>query len=175
MLYPQESESRELKDLNGIWTFKASTSPHKSRKATPFSVACRCKAMTHSLTHWPSSQQDVENQGIINKWWLQPLTPPVIAMPVPASYNDITQGFIWPFTDLLSFVLAYFDFSLGPQIDNALRRHIGLVWYEREFWVSKGWQDQRIVLRFESVSYAATVWLNTVQVRKIYISVHLHI
>ncbi len=33
MLYPQESESRELKDLNGIWTFKASTSP-QSRKAT---------------------------------------------------------------------------------------------------------------------------------------------
>ena len=51
-------------------------------------------------------------------------------MPVPASYNDITQ-------------------------DAKLRDFVGWVWYDREFWLPTTWQNgkTRIVLRFESAHY----------------------
>ena len=57
-----------------------------------------------------------------------------IMMPVPSSYNDITQS-------------------------AALREFVGWVWYDREFWVPKSWTDNktRIMLRFESAHYLATV------------------
>lgn len=58
---------------------------------------------------------------------------PTIAMPVPASYNDLTT-------------------------DDSLRDHLGVVWYERKFFVSHDWSlDKRIWLRFGSVHYAAIV------------------
>lgn len=54
-------------------------------------------------------------------------------MPVPASYNDITT-------------------------DWRLRDHVGLVWYDRNFFVPKFWSEiGRVWLRFESVNYAAQV------------------
>lgn len=55
-------------------------------------------------------------------------------MPVPASYNDVTQ-------------------------DINVRDHVGLVWYDRKFFVSDTWRiaDRRVWLRFSSVSYAAQV------------------
>ncbi|CAH1154619.1 unnamed protein product [Phaedon cochleariae] len=63
-------------------------------------------------------------------------TSEVLLMPVPASYNDIT-------TDWL------------------LRDHVGLVWYDRSFFVPKRWSEEgRVWLRFGSVSYAAQVWVN---------------
>ena len=51
-------------------------------------------------------------------------------MPVPSSFNDITQNV-------------------------TLRDFIGWVWYDREFWVPKAWTDgsTRIMLRFESAHY----------------------
>ena len=51
-------------------------------------------------------------------------------MPVPSSFNDITQNV-------------------------TLRDFIGWVWYDREFWVPKAWKDgnTRIMLRFESAHY----------------------
>ena len=55
-------------------------------------------------------------------------------MPVPSSYNDITQ-------------------------DMALRDFIGWVWYDKEVYAPKTWKsDQlRVVLRFESAHYNTIV------------------
>ncbi|ADQ05861.1 Beta-glucuronidase [Caldicellulosiruptor hydrothermalis 108] len=100
MLYPRETRTREVKDLNGIWKFKL----------------------------------DKENKGYEEKWYLQPLKD-TIPMPVPASYNDITQ-------------------------DPEIRDHIGDVWYETSFWVPSGWTDKRIVLRVGSAAHRAKVFVN---------------
>ncbi len=58
-----------------------------------------------------------------------------LEMPVPASYNDITQ-------------------------DIALKDHVGWVWYRRDFFVPGAWTGKRIVLRFGSVTHHAHVWVN---------------
>lgn len=113
MLFPRESPSREIKELNGLWTFRADFSKDR-------------------------------NLGFQKAWFLSPLaeTGPVIDMPVPASYNDITQ-------------------------DAKLRDFIGWVWYEREVWVPGSWlQDvgRRIVLRVGSAHYYSVVWVNGVKV-----------
>lgn len=60
-------------------------------------------------------------------------TGETIPMPVPASYNDVTQ-------------------------DKAVRDHVGLVWYDRTFYVPEAWRQSSLVwLRFGSVHYAAQV------------------
>lgn len=100
MLYPVESETRELKDLSGLWEFRA----------------------------------DKAGEGFSRKWFAAPLAG-TMPMPVPASYNDITQ-------------------------DIALRDHLGDVWYERSFFVPREWGDRRIVLRVGSATHSATVWIN---------------
>lgn len=58
----------------------------------------------------------------------------VIPMPVPSSYNDITQ-------------------------DRALRDFVGWVWYDREVYAPKIWKSEeiRVVLRFESAHYNTLV------------------
>ena len=55
-------------------------------------------------------------------------------MPVPSSYNDITQ-------------------------DKALRDFIGWVWYDKEVYAPKTWKSDeiRVVLRFESAHYNTIV------------------
>lgn len=58
-----------------------------------------------------------------------------LSMPVPASYNDLTQ-------------------------DVSLRDHIGEVVYETAFYIPKSWKEKRTVLRFGSVTHHAGVWLN---------------
>lgn len=100
MLYPRESESREVKDLSGIWRFKV----------------------------------DAGEEGRTGNWQEQPLDNPM-PMPVPASYNDIVQ-------------------------DPAIRDHVGDVWYETDFFVPGGWRNQRVALRFGSVTHHCKVWLN---------------
>lgn len=63
--------------------------------------------------------------------WFLFQTGPVIDMPVPSSYNDITQ-------------------------DAKIRDFIGWVWYEKDVWVPARWiQDRgtRIVLRVGSAHY----------------------
>ena len=57
------------------------------------------------------------------------------AMPVPASYNDI-----------------------APEPD--LHDHVGEAWYETTAPVPQGWQDRRIVLRFESATHRAEAYVN---------------
>ncbi|XP_036381718.1 beta-glucuronidase [Megalops cyprinoides] len=113
MLYPRESLSREIKELNGLWSFRADFSRNR-------------------------------NLGFEKAWFKSPLaeTGPVIDMPVPASFNDITQ-------------------------ERRLRDFIGWVWYEREVLVPGRWVSDkglRIVLRVGSAHYYSIVWVNGVQV-----------
>lgn len=108
MLFPRESESREVKDLCGFWNFRADMSANRMA-------------------------------GFEQSWFAKPLwqTGNVIPMPVPSSYNDITQ-------------------------DRALRDFVGWVWYDREVYAPKIWKSEeiRVVLRFESAHYNTLVWLN---------------
>ncbi|XP_071116062.1 beta-glucuronidase-like [Haliotis cracherodii] len=110
MLYPRESESRNMKNLDGMWNFRADASPSR-------------------------------NQGFDQQWYKSPLsqTGPVIPMPVPSSFNDITQ-------------------------EKALRDYVGWVWYDREFFVSTDWRKHRVVLRFDSAHYYSVVWVNSQEV-----------
>ncbi|XP_050437115.1 beta-glucuronidase isoform X1 [Adelges cooleyi] len=108
ILYPRESESREVKSLDGMWNFRLSE---------PDSLI-----------------------GFKERWYMKDLskTGPVIQMPVPSSYNDV-------------------------MVDKKIRDHVGLVWYDKTFFVPETWrlQGYRIWLRFGSVHYAAQVWVNT--------------
>lgn len=113
MLFPRESSSRELKELSGLWNFRADTSLNRK-------------------------------QGFDRAWYKSRLseTGPVIDMPVPASYNDITQ-------------------------DAALRDFVGWVWYDREVQVPSRWiadEGTRLVLRVGSAHYYSIVWVNGVKV-----------
>ncbi|XP_054899638.1 beta-glucuronidase [Poeciliopsis prolifica] len=113
LLFPRESSSRELKELSGLWAFRADGSPNR-------------------------------NLGFESAWYKSRLseTGPVIDMPVPASYNDITQ-------------------------DPTLRDFIGWVWYEREVTVPTRWiadDGLRVVLRVGSAHYYSVVWVNGVKV-----------
>lgn len=104
LLYPFESETRDVRTLDGKWNFLK------------------------------SSQSD-PTEGIKQRWFAKSLQDVgnVIVMPVPASYNDITE-------------------------DMALRDHVGTVWYDRTFFVPKSWKDGgRVWIRFGSVHYAAMV------------------
>ena len=59
-------------------------------------------------------------------------TGPIIDIPVPSSYNDVTQ-------------------------DKNIRDFVGWAWYERTFFVPSDWTNKRIVLRFDSAHYFAKV------------------
>ncbi|XP_014808598.1 PREDICTED: beta-glucuronidase [Calidris pugnax] len=114
MLYPRDTPSRERKELGGLWSFRADFSPGR-------------------------------DAGFAQRWYRRPLrqTGPVIDMPVPSSFNDITQ-------------------------DPSLENYIGWVWYEKEVLLPLRWlQDDlntRVVLRFGSAHYYSIVWVNGVQV-----------
>lgn len=67
-----------------------------------------------------------------------------VPMPVPSSYNDISE-------------------------DNNLRDHVGTVWYDRKFFVSASWaQNKRVWIRFGSVHYEAYVVSNAIKCNNIY-------
>ena len=83
---------------------------------------------------------DYDNVGIEEKWYKSPLKDTVL-MAVPASYNDL-------FTD------------------EKAKEHVGLVWYETEFYIPDSWMDKRVVLRFGSATHHATVWVNGIEVAK---------
>lgn len=108
ILYPRESETRERKLLDGTWNFRI----------VPF------------------LDQDI---GFREEWYKKPLrsTGPTIPMPVPSSYNDVTQN-------------------------RTIRDHIGWVWYDREFYAPSRWSgnNQRVYVHFGSAHYAARVYLN---------------
>uniref|UniRef100_A0A182PUA5 Beta-glucuronidase n=1 Tax=Anopheles epiroticus TaxID=199890 RepID=A0A182PUA5_9DIPT len=112
LLYPIESETREMKKLDGMWNFVRSDTSNPS-------------------------------QGIREKWYMDDLARfrKTIGMPVPSSYNDVTE-------------------------DAGLRDHVGTVWYDRKFFVPRAWSkgNDRVFIRFGSVHYSAIVWINGVQV-----------
>lgn len=109
ILYPQDSETRQVKSLDGIWNFRLA----------------------------PRNNPD---QGFTDEWALQPLdqTGEVELMPVPSSYNDITQS-------------------------KAVRDHVGWAWYDRQFFVPSDWTEEknrRVFLRFGSAHYNSIVYVN---------------
>lgn len=113
MLFPRETPSRELKTLDGLWSFRADLSNNRL-------------------------------QGFEQQWYRQPLreSGPTLDMPVPSSFNDITQ-------------------------EAELQNFIGWVWYERETILPQRWtQDTntRVVLRVNSAHYYAVVWVNGIHV-----------
>lgn len=110
-LYPRESETREVKLLNGIWNFRI------------------------------IPMADDQNIGFTQKWYSQPLelSGNVIPMPVPSSFNDITQS-------------------------REIRDYAGWVWYDLSFFVPLSWQQKSVTLRFGSVHYQTMVYLNGMNV-----------
>ncbi|XP_063258613.1 beta-glucuronidase isoform X2 [Prinia subflava] len=114
MLQPRDTPTRERRELGGLWSFRADLSPGR-------------------------------DAGFAQRWYRRPLrqTGPVIDMPVPASFNDITQ-------------------------DPSLENYIGWVWYEKEVLLPLRWLQgdpaPRVVLRFGSAHYYSIVWVNGVQV-----------
>ncbi|KAG8231746.1 hypothetical protein J437_LFUL012024 [Ladona fulva] len=108
ILYPRESESREIRSLDGLWNFRV-----------PFGLC--------------------SDQGIVERWYMSDLskTGKVDTMPVPSSYNDLTEK-------------------------RALRDHIGVVWYDRRFFTPRHWakENRRVFIRFGSVHYHTLVWMN---------------
>lgn len=66
-------------------------------------------------------------------WWCVRQIHKTIPMPVPSSYNDITE-------------------------DYDLREHVGTVWYDRKFFLPASWAQSKLVwIRFGSVHYEAFV------------------
>ncbi|CAL1289408.1 unnamed protein product [Larinioides sclopetarius] len=106
-LFPRESLTREIKLLNDVWNFR--------------------------ICH-----QHDQNAGFREQWFKAPLfeTGEIIPMPVPSSFNDITQN-------------------------KTIRDYLGWSWYDKEFYVPQRWsKNLRIVLRFESAHYLTIVYLN---------------
>ncbi|KAK4873706.1 hypothetical protein RN001_013066 [Aquatica leii] len=112
ILYPRESETREVVRLDGLWNFLVDSSNDSC-------IRSKIKWFEKDL----SKLNDVE----IHK------------MPVPSSYNDITTNI-------------------------KIRDHVGVVWYDRTFFVPENWNAKNVFLRFSSVNYAAQVWVNGKQV-----------
>jgi beta-glucuronidase len=81
---------------------------------------------------------DPDGQGRAGEWFRRPL-PDARDMAVPASFNDIAA-------------------------DPAVRDYFGDVWYQTTIRVPRGWDGQRIVLHFESVTHRATVWVEDTEV-----------
>src|SRR3954465_7256844 len=83
---------------------------------------------------------DPDGVGREAGWQRAPLVD-ALEMPVPASYND---------------VLA----------DAAVRDHVGDAWYQTTARVPRGWAGQRVVLRFDSATHRAVVWVGDVEVAR---------
>jgi beta-glucuronidase len=81
---------------------------------------------------------DPRGVGRADRWWSGGL-PGDAEMPVPASFNDIVPA---------------------PEVHD----HVGDVWYQRTVRVPRGWNGQRIVLRFDAATHRAAVWVGDRQV-----------
>jgi beta-glucuronidase len=83
---------------------------------------------------------DPDGAGREAGWWQRPLSE-ARDMPVPASYNDIPA-------------------------DAAVRDHVGDAWYQTVVRVPRGWNGQRVVLRFDAATHRAVVWVDDVEVAR---------
>ena len=100
LLYPSESEIRQIRSLDGLWTFRL----------------------------------DEQGRGEAEEWYTLPNLPePTIIMPVPSSFNDVTQNI-------------------------TIHQHTGSVWYARDFYIHN--TAPRWVLRFQAAHYESRVWIN---------------
>src|SRR4051794_36762678 len=81
---------------------------------------------------------DADNRGRSERWWEGRL-PGDAELPVPASWNGVLPG---------------------PEG----RDHVGDVWYQRSVRVPRGWEGERVVLRFDAATHRATVWVGDTQV-----------
>jgi beta-glucuronidase len=81
---------------------------------------------------------DPNGTGRPEGWWRSRL-PQARPMPVPASYNDVV-------------------------VDPAFHDHVGDAWYQRTVFAPLGWEDRRVVLRFDAATHRATVWVDEEQV-----------
>ncbi|XP_022813870.1 beta-glucuronidase [Spodoptera litura] len=119
------------------------SSPKKSQTSTggplyPKATETRDLRTLDGIWNFRKSPADPET-GYKAGWFEQDLdkTGPVLQMPVPSSYNDVGE-------------------------DVSLRDHVGVVWYDRRFFVPSWWSTtgQRVWLRFSSVHYATEVFIN---------------
>jgi beta-glucuronidase len=81
---------------------------------------------------------DAAGEGREQRWWERPLAH-AREIPVPASYNDLFA-------------------------DDEVHDHVGDAWYQTTVRVPNGWADERIVLRFDSATHRAVVWVDDTQV-----------
>jgi len=81
---------------------------------------------------------DPRGIGRAERWWASVL-PGDSEMPVPASFNDVVPT-------------------------REARHHVGDVWYQRTVRVPRGWDGQRIVLRFDAATHRAIAWVGDTQV-----------
>jgi beta-glucuronidase len=148
VLYPTDSESRTVYYLDGIWNFRPAneSDPDVGHREGWYKVELRKVSTLLLFTflfHYycllcmyvcisVMCRETPFTFKARNKFFSQ--SGPTIPMPVPASYNDITQ-------------------------DKAIRDHVGIVWYDRNFYVPHTWNSNvtKIWLRFGGVHYAAEV------------------
>src|SRR4051794_12653900 len=81
---------------------------------------------------------DARGVGRAERWWTSALAGDG-EMPVPASFNDVIPT-------------------------REARHHVGDVWYQRIVRVPRGWDGQRIVLRFDAATHRATAWVGDARV-----------
>lgn len=79
-------------------------------------------------------KRDADGKGFEEKWYASSLDD-AINMPVPASYNELTE-------------------------DEQLREHYGWVFYQRTVSVPAIYRTQRVMLRMEAVTHKAKVYWN---------------
>lgn len=99
----------------------------------PFESETReVKSLSDEPWRFYKSDPDDPQEGIREKFYKWGITRDTILMPVPASYNDITT-------------------------DASIRDHVGIVWYERNFYIPESWTAQRVWVHFGSVHYSSVV------------------
>jgi beta-glucuronidase len=76
---------------------------------------------------------DPRRVGRDERWWTSSLAGDS-EMPVPASFNDIVPT-------------------------SEFRDHVGDVWYQRIARVPRGWDGQRVVLRFDAATHRGAAWV----------------
>lgn len=81
---------------------------------------------------------DTTGSGEAEGWWRAPLETELEAA-VPASYNDLFA-------------------------DDAIRGHVGWVWYQRTVRVPRGWAGERVFVRVDAATHEGVVYVNDTRV-----------
>lgn len=100
----------------------------------PIETPSRDRRGLRGLWHF---RADNGGAGMAEQWWTANLQDSRL-IPVPSSINDL-------FLD-------------------GTRDLVGIAWYQRDLQVPRSWSDERIVLRFDSATHAATVWIDDTEV-----------